>query len=94
MLKYRRKEMIKYPRNFKKDVKNFLNISVDLRNKVYKELFNRLGGSEETINHLSNRLKEVPEYNKKILKNAKQLPKTRNNIEKNNSLENTIFTDK
>ena len=75
--------MIKYPRNFKKDVKNFLGISVDLRNKVYKELFNRLGGSEETINHLSNRLKEVPEYNKKIIKNAKQLPKTRNNIEKN-----------
>ena len=73
MLKYRRKEMEDYPRNFKKDVKNNLGLSVDLRNKQFKELFNRLGGQHATINHLLGRLNEIPKYRATIANRTRQV---------------------
>ena len=83
MLKYRRKEMEDYPRNFKKDVKNNLGLSVDLRNKQFKELFNRLGGQHATINHLLGRLNEIPKYRATIANRTRQVKVQKKYVESN-----------
>ena len=68
MLKYRRKEMVEYPKFFKKDSLKYLGISVDMRKKEYKTL-----GKEGTINYIQNKLKEVPAYQKQIQIRNKQV---------------------
>ncbi len=63
---------MEYFKNFKKDVKNNLGIIVDKRNKQYKELFNRLGGIEATINHLLGQLNEIPKYRALVARRIRQ----------------------
>ena len=50
MLKYRRKEMVEYPKNFKKDSLKYLGLSVDMRKKENKAL-----GKEGVINNILNK---------------------------------------
>jgi hypothetical protein len=66
-----------YPRNFKKDTQNFLNISVDKRNKEFKTIFNQLGSIQAVVENFTARMDNIIEYRKLNDKRKKQTEKIR-----------------
>jgi hypothetical protein len=68
---------MEYPKNFKKDVKNILGITVDLRKKEFKEL-----GKEGTIINLLARLREIPKYRAIVANRTRQITTQKKYISK------------
>jgi hypothetical protein len=65
--------MKKAPKILSKDAKKYLNISVDLRTKAFRDFVATHGGFESAIEAIQVRLNELPEYNKKKSIRTKQI---------------------
>ena len=68
---------MEYPKNFKKNVKNILGLTVDLRKKEFKEL-----GKERTTIHLLARLREIPKYRAIVANRTRQITTQKKYISK------------
>ena len=64
---------MKIPKKLKDDSKKYLNLSVDLRTKAFKDFVVNHRGIENAIEAIKVRLNEVPEYKKKKIIRNKQI---------------------
>ena len=75
--------MKKVPKIFSKDAKKYLDISVDLPTKAFRDFVATHGGFESAIEAIQVRLNETPEYKKKKSIRTKQMVVQKRYVETN-----------